>query len=524
MEGNTNINVQDIIDEHFIKSIDSILIAKRRKINIMNSLEYKALEKMYIAKNHFNKEKSVLIIDMPNAIEETGYSDKVESEHIIHDIGKQEKMQNEKMPSCGTWFDECCNCCYIPLKCMESSHYLSSKCCRIFTNRLKQLYFFILYLFTGELNREALGYKKYFNVKPVSDDNVNVPEIVITATSIVFELYKTLIGSFLTVFTSQRCGQQTCTIWENIVPKNDLELVGIIFNFLMATALLIEYIFEIMREAYLIKYLKYDKTLANNGEHIAELYENADKAIFTKLIPLYIIYIRFSYVVLFVYFVNVILSAIIVAENYYDNTSIFSFVTNALFIIYKIYNVVEITSYRGDYFYSAYKRKNIHYNTIKPKYLLKANLGDDCEDDALVDIEQPSVNVPSDPVVEPVAIENIVVDIENSDGFASGVSSYSCELRSPEYFTQPAVEPNPEAITIDLDSIFNGKFALPVENYTPQKTVEQVIKEVEHLDYDDQREIIDDLFERNYIDKRDYRKLSLFLRKTELGGLTLHKG
>jgi hypothetical protein len=304
-----------------------------------------------------------------------------------------------------------------------------------------------------------------------------------------------MIGSFLTVFTSQRCGQQTCTILENIVPKNDLELAGIICNFLMATSLLIEYIFEIMREAYLIKYLKYDKALANNGEHIAELYENTDKSIFEKLIPLYVIYIRFSYVVLIIYFVNVVLSAVIVSTNYYDNTSIFSFVTNALFIIYKIYNVVEITSYRGDYFYSAYKRKNIHYNDVKPKYLLKAYVGDDAE-------EQPIVNVPSEPenvVVEPVLDQ--VVDIEQS-----------------------VVEPKPEAITIDFDSIFNGKFSPPVENYTPQKTVYQVIKEVEHLDYDEQREILTDLFEKNYIDKRDYRKISQFLRKTDIGGLRLHQG
>ena len=400
-----------------------------------------------------------------------------------------------KMRTCGTWGEGCLYCCCMPLLCIVNSCRLCFSCCGPLLIQTKQLYFFILYLFTGELNSEAVEYKNYFNIKSTKDDQINVPEILITTSSIVFELYKTMIGSFLTVFTAQRCGQQTCTIWENIVPKNDLELAGIVFNFLMATTLLIEYIFEIMREAYLIKYLKYDKSLANNGEHIAELYENTDKSIFAKLIPLYIIYIRFSYVVLLIYFVNVVLSAVIVAENYYDNTSIFSFVTNALFIIYKIYNVVEITSYRGDYFYSAYKKKNIHYNDIKPKYLLKTYVGDDAE-------EHPIVNVPSEPenvVVEPVLPQ--VVDIEQS-----------------------VVEPKPEAITIDLDSIFNGKFAPPVENYTPQKTVDQVIKEVEHLDYDEQREILNDLFEKNYIDKRDYRKISLILRKTDIGGLRLHKG
>lgn len=495
MDGNTNTNVQEIIDEHFIKSIDSILIAKRRKINIMNSLEYKALEKMYIAKNHFNKEKSMMCIDMQKPTEELSNTENIVSQHIISDNRRAEPImknkfiqkqviQNEKMPTCGTWFDGCCNCCYMPLKCMESSRYLSSKCCRIFTNRLKQVYFFILYLFTGELNTEAVGYKNYFNVTSIKEDQVNIPEIIITATSIVFELYKTLIGSFLTVFTSQRCGQQTCTIWENIVPKNDLELVGIIFNFLMATTLLIEYIFEIMREAYLIKYLKYDKSLANNGEHIAELYETADKDIFTKLIPLYVIYIRFSYVVLFVYFVNVVLSAAIVAENYYDNTSIFSFVTNALFIIYKIYNVVEITSYRGDYFYSAYKKKNIHYNTIKSKYLFLSEGLEGPAGPGNIDLITPDQQEN-----QAAAPENIVVDIENQI-----VAT--------------------ESERIDRMAILNWE-------YIPKKTILESIEDGEDLSQREKEEVIHDLYAKKYIDKKVYRKLSLFLRKSEYGGVEL---
>jgi hypothetical protein len=311
-------------------------------------------------------------------------------------IPKQRESQPDpvKMRSCGTWFDECFDCCCMPIQCMASSCRFCSDCCSEIVPRMRPVYFFIIYLFTGELNIEAVEYKEYFNIKTASDDQVNVPEILITTASIMFELYKTMIGSFLTVFTSQRCGQQTCSILENIVPKNDLELAGIICNFLMATTLLIEYIFEIMREAYLIKYLKYDKCLANNGEHIAELYENTDKHIFEKLIPLYIIYIRFSYVVLLVYFVNVILSGVIVSANYYDNTSIFSFVTNALFIIYKIYNVVEITSYRGNYFYSAYKKKNIHYNDVKPKYLIQSGYEQTGEPtQSLSDIEQSFVDI-----------------------------------------------------------------------------------------------------------------------------------
>jgi hypothetical protein len=339
------------------------------------------------------------------------------------------------------------------------------------------------------------------------NDQVNVTEILITATSIVFELYKTMIGSFLTVFTAQRCGQQTCTIWENIVPKNDLELAGIVFNFLMATTLLIEYIFEIMREAYLIKYLKYDKSLANNGEHITELYETADKDIFAKLIPLYIIYIRFSYVVLFVYFVNVILSAAIVAENYYDNTSIFSFVTNALFIIYKIYNVVEITSYRGDYFYSAYKKKNIHYNDIKPKYLLKpiTEIDDDVEASSPNSVEDSSKEVENNVIVSDntIAPENIVLSEDESkvvDIASSTIDDPTENLTMEDVFT----------------SFFKNTKAI-----VPKKSKLPVIDDGEDLNDTDKAEVLKELYEKKYIDKKVYYKISLFLRKTQYGDVEL---
>ena len=285
---------------------------------------------------------------------------------LPEDSCKHTGYSNKKeFRGCGQWGSDCTIGCSLCGNCCD-------RCmpCGCIFNKIKPLYFFILYLLTGESDSRANVYKNYFKIEKVADDNkVSVFQILETIAVVCFELYKTLIGSFLTVFTAQRCGEQTCTIWQNFLPKNDLELAGLICNFLMATSLFIEYIFEIMREAYLIKYLKYDYDIANNGYHISELYESSDKTIFKKLIPLYIIYIRFSYVVLLIYIINISISAVIIRENYYDNTSLFGFITNALFIIYKIYNVVEITSYKGNYFYSAYKRKNMHYNTIRSQYL-----------------------------------------------------------------------------------------------------------------------------------------------------------
>lgn len=474
-------------DQRFIKNINEIMVKKQEK---QEKLE--KVNNLIIQRNKQVKYK------MGRAI--TNY---IDNKYINIEPDNDLPPRPEKIPTCGTWFDECCNCCFVPLQCIGQCCSKSSECGKYIIINVKQLYFFALYLFTGELNKEAIGYKKYFNVTSSKDDQVNVPEIFITASSIVFELYKTLIGSFLTVFTAQRCGQQTCTIWENIIPKNDLELTGIIFNFLMATTLLIEYIFEIMREAYLIKYLKYDKSLANNGEHIAELYENSDKNIFTKLIPLYIIYIRFSYVVLLVYIVNVVLSATIVAGNYYDNTSIFSFVTNALFIIYKIYNVVEITSYRGDYFYSAYKRKNIHYNTIKPKYLCLPEIG--LPENVIVDIEQPCEGCDAGEIAE-----NIMIDIEEPRG-VNNITENTISNTEPPH-TELDIEQN-------IYSMFGIKYS--DVKYSEPKNTSIILEDGEHLNEYEKEKVIQELYEKNYIDKTVYRKIGLFLRKSQYGEIEL---
>ena len=46
-------------------------------------------------------------------------------------IPKQRESQPEpeKMRSCGTWFDECFDCCCMPIKCMASSFRFFSDCC-----------------------------------------------------------------------------------------------------------------------------------------------------------------------------------------------------------------------------------------------------------------------------------------------------------------------------------------------------------------------------------------------------------
>jgi hypothetical protein len=50
-----------------------------------------------------------------------------------------------------------------------------------------------------------------------------------------FEVYRTLISSFLIVFVPQNCGGFSCTIYQNLIPTDNLEIAAISVNTFMAT-------------------------------------------------------------------------------------------------------------------------------------------------------------------------------------------------------------------------------------------------------------------------------------------------
>lgn len=207
------------------------------------------------------------------------------------------------------------------------------------------------------------------------DHNADITSLQIFETCyyVTFELYKVVISSFLIIFTQQKCITNngminTCSMIENFYPDNTLETIAIASNFSMFGIFIVQYIFEIMREFYLIKYLSFDQNIPNNDKKITNERNNANEKIFKRLDLLYILYIKISFAVLFVYLFNICVSAVVVYYNYLNKSSIIGFVTNSLFVVIKIISIINITT-DGNAYYSAYKRLNIHYNIIKPKYL-----------------------------------------------------------------------------------------------------------------------------------------------------------
>jgi hypothetical protein len=191
-----------------------------------------------------------------------------------------------------------------------------------------------------------------------------------------FELYKTMIGSYLTVFTPQDCEGVVCTLRQNLIPRDNLEVIALTMNSLMAFSLLCEYVIEIIREKILRMYFENDQRLPVEKEYFTNLLGILDtkKASLlgekSKMITLvFHLYRKIGIILLSLYIVNVSISGIVIYKNYYDRSSLFGFVTNALFIVLKMVSILKIAIHSINMPYSAYIETPVAFNSLKPEYI-----------------------------------------------------------------------------------------------------------------------------------------------------------
>jgi hypothetical protein len=192
---------------------------------------------------------------------------------------------------------------------------------------------------------------------------------------LMFELYKTMIGSFLTVFTPQNCNGQICTLTQNVIPKDNLEIVALSVNAFLATTLLFEYSVEFSREKVLRKYFRTDARLPAEKEYFSNLLgilDTTGPSIRRRLRPIrciFTLYRQLGIVLLSLYVANIIISGAVIYKNYYDKSSLFGFVTNVLFIVLKIGKILQIAIQSIQIPYSAYIDSQVAFNSIKYDYI-----------------------------------------------------------------------------------------------------------------------------------------------------------
>jgi len=180
-----------------------------------------------------------------------------------------------------------------------------------------------------------------------------------------FEAYRTIISSFLIVFVPQNCGGYSCTILQNIMPTDDLEVTAISMNIFMALYFCAMFSIERMRETLVKQYFIADKSYPTDKDYLMKMISDMQPDERRKILSLNRVYRIFAQFLLLVFFVNAGISCTVIQKNYLNNTTTTVFVTNALFMINRIYKALKVTS-SGEYnIYSAYRTDSILYNRYR---------------------------------------------------------------------------------------------------------------------------------------------------------------
>jgi hypothetical protein len=180
-----------------------------------------------------------------------------------------------------------------------------------------------------------------------------------------FEAYRTIISSYLTVFVPQKCDGYSCTILQNIIPKDNLEVAAISINTFMALYFCVLFTAERIRETTVKNYLVPDKSYPTDKEYLVKMISIMNPHERKQILRLNRIYRMLAQLLLLVFFANASISCIIIQKNYLNNTTVTVFITNTLFMINRIHKALKITS-SGEYnIYSAYRSDNLLYNRYR---------------------------------------------------------------------------------------------------------------------------------------------------------------
>ena len=209
----------------------------------------------------------------------------------------------------------------------------------------------------------------------------------------IFQSYKVIMGSMLSLFVPQLCvGDEVCTISDNLLHHdNDVfHQVTLGFNFLSVLLFIGVYIIELKRENWCVKYLDIDHNIPdNNLESIIK-----DKP--DLLLPLSKhnkLYFQSIFITSLVYSVNLVLSSILIYDNYAGIPSVTSYMSYVVLILLKIYNSLCISydSMKNNKALSAYIIEFTSYNKIDVdhthKYEIELNKTEDKEKQNMLDPE-----------------------------------------------------------------------------------------------------------------------------------------
>ena len=203
-----------------------------------------------------------------------------------------------------------------------------------------------------------------------------------------FQSYKVIMGSLLILFVPQKCEELIlsdnsgssnldeyktgiCSVSDNLNKKDDLfHDITLIFNFLCVGLFLITYIVELRRENWCVKNLDINHDFPDNHlddiidtkpELKAELYKKNNR------------YFKITSITSSIYMINLLLSSIIIYDNYVGIQAVTSYTSYVALILLKIYNslFISYTSLKQEKALSGYITEFSSFNVFDQDLILK---------------------------------------------------------------------------------------------------------------------------------------------------------
>jgi len=184
--------------------------------------------------------------------------------------------------------------------------------------------------------------------------------------TIAIELYSSITCSLLLIFIPQKCGNNICSIRENLSWNSNSNFYNatLIINFITLFSFCSLYLLEIIREKLLSKYLIVNIVIPNDNESVGKNLDSLRIDKKNKIIRIDKYYKKCCYVTIFIYLTNTMCSFIIINKYYINNQTIIIFITYILYMCSKLGNVYTIVNTDKNIFYSAYMKSNVQFNDI----------------------------------------------------------------------------------------------------------------------------------------------------------------
>jgi hypothetical protein len=197
--------------------------------------------------------------------------------------------------------------------------------------------------------------------------NNDLKETIKISTLFLFQSYKVIMGSMLILFVPQNCNNEVCSITDNLNKNDTFHNITLSTNILCVLLFIICYGIELKREKWCVNYLDIDHNIADNNLELVIKDKPQILLPLQKYNKLYLISISITSSV---YLINLILSSIIIYNNYVGIQAVTSYSSYVVLILLKIYNslFVSYSSLKNKKALSGYLTEFSSFNIIDKDY------------------------------------------------------------------------------------------------------------------------------------------------------------